>query len=66
MAATKIKKTERVRTGRRATTEPPWDVVLHNDWNNFMPRAVLIHADTITQGPRGGKNRWIVVSRTVT
>ena len=42
MTATKIKKTERVRTDRRATTEPPWDVVLHNDWDNSMLRVVLI------------------------
>jgi ATP-dependent Clp protease adaptor protein ClpS len=47
MTTTKIEKYERVRTGRRATTEPPWDVVLHNDWNNSMPRAVLILKGTI-------------------
>ena len=23
-------------------TEPPWNVILHNDWNNSMPRVVLI------------------------
>ena len=23
-------------------TEPPWNVVLHNDWDNSMPRVVLI------------------------
>ena len=47
MTATKIKKTERVRTDRRATTEPPWDVVLHNDWDNSMPRVVMILKRTI-------------------
>jgi ATP-dependent Clp protease adaptor protein ClpS len=47
MTTTKIKKSERVRTGRRATTEPPWDVVLHNDWDNSMPRVVVILKRTI-------------------
>ena len=42
MTATKIKKTERVRTDRRATTEPPWDVVLHNDWDNSMPKVTIV------------------------
>lgn len=47
MTTTKIKKTERAETGRRITTEPPWDVVLHNDWDNSMPRVVLILKRTI-------------------
>lgn len=47
MTTTKIKKTERAKTGRKATTEPPWDVVLHNDWDNSMPKVVLILKRTI-------------------
>jgi len=47
MTTTKIKKTERARTGRRAITEPPWDVVLHNDWDKSMPKVVLILKRTI-------------------
>lgn len=47
MTTTKIKKTERTKTGRKATTEPPWDVLLHNDWDNSMPRVVLILKRTI-------------------
>jgi ATP-dependent Clp protease adaptor protein ClpS len=47
MTNTKMEKTERAKTGRRATTEPPWDVVLHNDWNNSMPKVVLILKRTI-------------------
>ena len=47
MTTTKIEKTERARTGRRATTEPPWDVVLHNDWNNSMPRVIMVLLRTI-------------------
>ena len=42
MTITKVKKTERAKTGRDAATEPPWDVVLHNDWDNSMPRVILI------------------------
>ena len=43
----KVEETEHTRTGRRATTEPPWDVVLHNDWANSMPRVVMILKRTI-------------------
>lgn len=35
-------KEQRSRTAGRARTEPPWNVVLHNDWNNSMPRVVII------------------------
>jgi ATP-dependent Clp protease adaptor protein ClpS len=42
MTATKIKKEERTRTGNRAKRELPWNVILHNDWDNSMPRVVLI------------------------
>jgi ATP-dependent Clp protease adaptor protein ClpS len=47
MTTTKVEETEHTRTGRRATTEPPWDVVLHNDWKNSMPKVVLILKRTI-------------------
>ena len=42
MTITKVQKTERAKNGGDAATEPPWDVVLHNDWDNSMPRVVLI------------------------
>jgi ATP-dependent Clp protease adaptor protein ClpS len=42
MSATKPRKEERARTRRKAKPEPPWNVVLHNDWNNSMPRVVLV------------------------
>jgi ATP-dependent Clp protease adaptor protein ClpS len=42
MPATKRKKEERARTRRKAKPEPPWNVVLHNDWDNSMPRVVWI------------------------
>jgi ATP-dependent Clp protease adaptor protein ClpS len=42
MPATKHRKQERVGTGRKAKPEPPWNVLLHNDWNNSMPRVVLV------------------------
>ncbi len=39
----KTRKTEGgAKTGREVTREPPWDVVLHNDWENSMPRVVLV------------------------
>jgi ATP-dependent Clp protease adaptor protein ClpS len=42
MTATKIKKEERTRTGHKAKRELPWNVILHNDWDNSMPRVVVI------------------------
>ncbi len=47
MTATKNKKSPRIRTGKGARTEPPWNVVLHNDWENSMPRVVLVLKKTI-------------------
>jgi ATP-dependent Clp protease adaptor protein ClpS len=42
MAATKVKKGERTRTRNKAKRELPWHVILHNDWDNSMPRVVII------------------------
>ncbi len=42
MTATKIKKEKRTRTGNKAKPELPWKVILHNDWDNSMPRVVII------------------------
>jgi ATP-dependent Clp protease adaptor protein ClpS len=42
MTATKIKKEERTRTRNKAKPELPWNVILHNDWENSMPRVVIV------------------------
>ena len=42
MTATQIKRAEVTRTRRKAKPELPWNVVLHNDWENSMPRVVVI------------------------
>ena len=42
MPTTKRREEGRARTGREAKPEPPWNVLLHNDWNNSMPRVVLV------------------------
>ena len=42
MPTTKRREEGRARTGRKAKPEPPWNVLLHNDWNNSMPRVVLV------------------------
>ena len=42
MTATKIKKNRGERTEREAGSEPPWNVILHNDWENSMLRVVVI------------------------
>ncbi len=38
MSATKNRQAKVTRTERTDRTEPPWNVILHNDWNNSMPR----------------------------
>jgi ATP-dependent Clp protease adaptor protein ClpS len=40
--ATKTKRDEGTHTGDKARREPPWNVILHNDWENSMPRVVWI------------------------
>ncbi len=42
MSATKVRKGREWRTGGKARTEPPWNVLLHNDWENSMPRVVYV------------------------
>jgi ATP-dependent Clp protease adaptor protein ClpS len=42
MTATKIEKGKEKQTGKKARTEPPWNVILHNDWNNSMPAVVVV------------------------
>src|SRR5829696_3094600 len=42
MMAPKIKKDRQSRTGKKAKPELPWNVILHNDWENSMPRVVII------------------------
>ena len=42
MTATKIKRSERTQTGNKTKRELPWNVILHNDWENSMPRVVVI------------------------
>jgi ATP-dependent Clp protease adaptor protein ClpS len=33
---------ERTRTGNETMRELPGNVILHNDWDNSMPRVVII------------------------
>jgi ATP-dependent Clp protease adaptor protein ClpS len=42
MTATKIKRAERSQTSNKAKPELPWNVILHNDWENSMPRVVIV------------------------
>jgi ATP-dependent Clp protease adaptor protein ClpS len=42
MTAAKIKKEERRRTRNKAKRELPWNVILHNDWQNSMLRVVIV------------------------
>lgn len=40
--ATKVEKQKRTVAKGGAKRETPWNVVLHNDWDNSMPKVVLI------------------------
>ena len=42
MSITKANKEQKTRSGNKTHPEPSWNVVLHNDWENSMPRVVLI------------------------
>ncbi len=42
MTATKTRRAEEARTGEESRTEPPWNVILHNDWENSMTRVVWV------------------------
>ena len=45
--ATKLKKDRRTRTGSKAKPELPWNVMLYNDWENSMPRVVIVLKNAI-------------------
>ncbi len=47
ITATKIKKDRRTRKGNKAKPALPWNIVLHNDWDNSMPRVVIVLKRTI-------------------
>jgi ATP-dependent Clp protease adaptor protein ClpS len=42
VTATEIKRAESTQTGIKAKPDLPWNVILHNDWENSMPRVVTI------------------------
>ncbi len=42
MAATKTRRENRVRSKGKAKPETPWNVILHNDWENSMPRVMIV------------------------
>ncbi len=42
MTTTQIKRAEGTRTRSKAKPDLPWNVILHNDWENSMPRVVVI------------------------
>ena len=42
MSATKTGREKKQQTRRKNSTEPPWNVLLHNDWDNSMTRVVVV------------------------
>lgn len=41
MVGTRIKRSESTRTSRKARTEPPYNVLLHNDWENAFQNVIF-------------------------
>jgi ATP-dependent Clp protease adaptor protein ClpS len=42
MSITKSRRERETRPRRKSWTEPPWNVILHNDWENSMPRVIWV------------------------
>ncbi len=42
MTITKPKKERPSQTASKAKPELPWNVILHNDWENSVPRVVIV------------------------
>ena len=42
MNGTKTGRENKQKTRRKNSTEPPWNVLLHNDWENSMPKVVIV------------------------
>ncbi len=42
VAATGTTRERRVRSKAKAKPETPWNVILHNDWENSMPRVMIV------------------------
>jgi ATP-dependent Clp protease adaptor protein ClpS len=42
VAATGTRREKRVREKGKAKPETPWNVILHNDWENSMPRVMIV------------------------
>lgn len=40
MAATESKKSRKAQAKDKVGTEPPWNVLLHNEWNNQFQRVI--------------------------
>ena len=56
--STEIEKSQRRRS--RARPEPPWNVILHNDWDNSMPHVVMALKKVIP-GMTAKKAVWIML-----
>ena len=42
MSITKSRRERETRPRRKSRTEPPCNVILHNDWENSMPRVIWV------------------------
>ncbi len=42
MSITKSRREGETRPRRKSRTEPPWNVILHNDWENSMPMLIWV------------------------
>ena len=42
MSVTQIERAESTLTTRKSKSDLPWNIILHNDWENSMPQVVVI------------------------
>jgi ATP-dependent Clp protease adaptor protein ClpS len=42
MSATQIERAESTLTTSKSKPDLPWNIILHNDWENSMPQVVVI------------------------
>jgi ATP-dependent Clp protease adaptor protein ClpS len=47
MSTVSPKTEKRVWSGNMAKPDLPWNVILHNDWENSMPRVVIVLKEVI-------------------
>lgn len=60
MNTIKLERKQATQTGNKHRTEPPWNVVLHNEWENPLRRVILVLRKVIPEMTlkRATKTAW--------